>query len=40
MSNPQDMKAAMGTYESFISALKWTVPLLAVLTFIIILIIS
>lgn len=40
MSNHQDMKAAQSTYENFISTLKWAVPLVAILTFIIILIIS
>lgn len=39
MSNPHDMKAAKGTYESFISTLKWSVPLLALITaFVVILI--
>lgn len=33
MSNPHDMKAASGTYSSFISTLKWAVPLIAVITF-------
>ncbi len=40
MSNPHDMNAAQGTYSSFIGTLKWSVPLIAVITFIVILLIS
>ena len=36
----QDMKAAEKTYGSFIGMLKWTVPLLAIITLIIIAIIA
>lgn len=40
MSNPHDMKAAKGTYESFIGMLKWAVPLLAVITAIVVILIA
>ncbi len=40
MAKPHDMKAATGTYSSFISTLKWSVPLLAVITFIVVLLIA
>lgn len=40
MAQPQDMKAAEATYSSFIGALKWTVPLIAVLTAIVVVLIS
>ena len=40
MASGNDMKAHQGTYGSFIGLLKWTVPLLAVLTLLIVLIIS
>jgi len=40
MSNPHDMKAAKGTYESFIGTLKWSVPLIAVIAAIVIILIS
>lgn len=40
MDNPHDMKAAKGTYESFIGLLKWTIPVIAVITLIVILLIS
>lgn len=40
MSNPQDMKAAEGMYSGFIGALKWIVPLLAVITLIVIVLIA
>ena len=36
----QDMKAATGFYSSFIASLKWIVPLLAVITLLIVIIIS
>ncbi|WP_423142712.1 aa3-type cytochrome c oxidase subunit IV [Parablastomonas sp. CN1-191] len=35
-----DIKAANATYESFIGMLKWTVPLLAVIALVVVLIIS
>jgi hypothetical protein len=35
-----DMKSAEKTYGSFIASLKWSVPLIALITFIVILIIS
>lgn len=40
MSNPHDMKAAKGTYEGFIGALKWSVPLLAAITAFVVLLIA
>ncbi|MCB2065552.1 MAG: aa3-type cytochrome c oxidase subunit IV [Erythrobacter sp.] len=40
MGNPQDMKAAEGTYAGFISLLKWSVPLIALLVAIIVILIS
>lgn len=40
MSNPHDMKAAKGTYESFIGTLKWSVPLLAALAFFVVILIA
>ena len=40
MSNPHDMKAAKGTYESFIGTLKWSVPLIAVIALVIIILIA
>ncbi|VVT19506.1 hypothetical protein [Erythrobacter sp. EC-HK427] len=36
MGNPHDMKAATGTYSSFIATLKWAVPLLVAITFFVI----
>jgi len=35
-----DMKSANATYDSFIATLKWAVPLLAVLTAIIVVVIA
>lgn len=32
MSSGQDMKSANQTYASFISAVKWTTPLIALIT--------
>ncbi|MFB0613255.1 hypothetical protein [Aurantiacibacter poecillastricola] len=42
MSNPHphDMKAARSMYDSFIGTLKWSVPLLAVIALIIVIIIA
>ena len=40
MATGNDMKAHRSTYGSFISLLKWSVPSLAVLTLVIILLIS
>lgn len=40
MSNPHDMNSAQGTYSGFIGLLKWSVPLIAVLVLVIILLIS
>ena len=40
MASGNDMKAHSSTYESFIGLLKWSVPLLAIITFVVVLIIS
>ncbi len=40
MASGNDMKAAQATYGSFINLIKWTVPFLAVLTAVIIALIS
>jgi len=40
MDSANDMKAHQQTYGGFTSLLKWSVPLLAILTLLIILIIS
>ncbi len=36
----QDMKSANSTYDSFIATLKWSVPLLAVITAIVVIVIA
>lgn len=36
----QDMKSANATYDSFIAALKWAVPLLAVITLVVVVLIA
>lgn len=40
MADPQDMTAANGTYDSFIGTLKWTLPMIAALAALIIVLIS
>lgn len=40
MSNPHDMKAAKGTYDSFIGMVKWSVPVIAVIALIVIILIA
>ena len=40
MAQPQNMKDAEATYSSFIGTLKWTVPLIAVLAAIVVVVIS
>ncbi len=40
MASGNDMKAHAGTYDSFIALLKWTVPILAVIGLLVILLIS
>ncbi|MFN2100122.1 aa3-type cytochrome c oxidase subunit IV [Altererythrobacter sp. MF3-039] len=40
MASGNDMKAHSGTYSSFIAKLKWMVPLLAIITLVVIMIIS
>jgi hypothetical protein len=40
MANAPDIKPNEKTYEAFIANLKWSVPLLAVIAFIVVLIIQ
>lgn len=40
MAEPHDMKSAKGTYDSFIGTLKWAVPVIAVITLFVVLLIS
>jgi len=40
MADPQDLTAAKGTYDSFIGTLKWSVPAIAVIAAIIVVLIS
>jgi len=40
MASGNDMKAHGATYEAFVGLLKWSVPLIAIVAFVIILIIS
>lgn len=40
MANSQDLKAAEKTYDGFINMLKWAIPLIAILVFIVVLLIS
>lgn len=40
MADSQNIKPNEKTYDSFIGTLKWTVPLLAVITLVIVLIIQ
>jgi hypothetical protein len=40
MANSQDIKPNEKTYDSFIGMLKWTLPLLAVITLFVVLIIQ
>lgn len=40
MSNPHDMKAAQGTYSGFIGMLKWSIPLIALIVLVVVLLIS
>jgi len=40
MGNSHDMKSAQGTYSSFIGMLKWTVPLIAIITLVVVLLIA
>lgn len=40
MATGNDMKAHKGTYGSFIALLKWTVPSLAILTLLILVLIA
>ena len=40
MGSANDMNAANKTYDGFINLLKWTVPLIAVITAVIVVLIS
>ena len=40
MATGNDMKAHGATYEGFIGLVKWTIPVVAVITIIVVLIIS
>ena len=40
MATGNDMKAHGATYESFIGLLKWSVPLTAIIAFVVVLIIA
>lgn len=40
MGNPHDMKSAKGTYDGFISLLKWAIPVIALITLIVVILIS
>ena len=40
MATGNDMKAHGSTYEGFIGMLKWSVPVVAIITFLVILIIA
>lgn len=40
MASGNDMKAAEKTYGSFISLLKWSVPLIAIITLIVVVLIA
>ena len=40
MASGNDMKAHGATYDAFIGMLKWSVPLLAIIAFIVVLIIA
>jgi Bacterial aa3 type cytochrome c oxidase subunit IV len=40
MATGNDMKAHGATYESFIGLIKWTIPVVAVITIVVVLVIS
>ncbi len=40
MASPHDITKATNTYERFIGSLKWIVPLLAIVTLVIIILIA
>lgn len=40
MAQEHDMKAARGTYDSFIATLKWSVPLIALITLVVVILIA
>jgi hypothetical protein len=40
MADPQDLTAAKSTYDSFIGTLKWSVPALAAIAALVVVVIS
>lgn len=40
MASGNDMKAHQGTYGSFVALLKWSVPILALITALVVILIS
>ncbi|WP_263970503.1 hypothetical protein [Qipengyuania atrilutea] len=40
MDSANDLKAARKTYSGFIGSLKWAVPLIAIISFIVVLLIA
>lgn len=40
MASGKDIKAAEKTYDGFLALLKWSVPLIAIITFIVVVIIA
>ncbi len=38
--HPHDIKAAKGTYDGFIGTLKWSVPLIAAIALLVVIIIA
>ncbi|MGB3377381.1 aa3-type cytochrome c oxidase subunit IV [Allopontixanthobacter sediminis] len=40
MASPNDFKSAEKTYSSFIGTLKWSVPLIALITMIVVILIA
>lgn len=40
MASPHDINKATKTYDSFIGSLKWVVPLIALVVFIVVLLIA
>lgn len=40
MESANDMKAAKRTYEGFVGLIKWSVPVIAIMTFVVVLAIA
>ncbi len=40
MASANDMKAANATYEGFVNLVKWSTPVICVLTFVVVLVIQ